>query len=290
MASRTPSARSIRPSVGAAVRRTLIIDWPLNMVVDTNGDLLPFTHTFQTPSLTPATGDFSTISCVTEYSPNDENGILILLDLGPIFSQFPDAADRGLTGHHVQASIMISLIITTAPLALTRTFFDRITPLIFGTSSPAAIEALAVILDQPGGHDAAPASPDQTHLYADRYVLWRASPHFRHLFAVRNRESGIVPPVGVAVGPIEGGKGHPTGEAGELPRARSGSDSPSRSRRMSERDIMTITGSRVLTPMTSVHSDDTKGFMFQRTTSPLMDDNVFVMNINETSLKTFRAF
>ncbi|KAG8961010.1 hypothetical protein FRC00_013589 [Tulasnella sp. 408] len=52
--------------------------------------------------------------------------------------------------------------------------------------------------------------------------------------------------------------------------------------------------------MTSVHSDcvqdpqsvplpiDTKGFMFQRTTSPLMGDNV--TNINGTSFNTFRAF
>ncbi|KAG9037036.1 hypothetical protein FS837_001510 [Tulasnella sp. UAMH 9824] len=250
MASRTPSPRSIRPSVGAAVRRTLNIDWPLNMVVNTKGEL---------------------------------------------------------------PSIMISLIITTAPPAPTQTSFEYIPPVVFETTSPAAIEALANFLDQPGGHDVVFCFPDRKHLYADRYVLQRASPHFRHLFAVRNRESGIVPGVGVAVGPTMGdGKSAladdsdveatPTREAGEFPRGRRGSGSSSRSRRMSERDITTIAGSTVLTPMTSVHSDsvqdpqsvplpiDTKGFMFQRTTSPLMDDNVFVMNINETSFNTFRAF
>ncbi|KAG8937562.1 hypothetical protein FRC00_004074 [Tulasnella sp. 408] len=330
MASRTPSPRSIRAPVGAAVRRTLNIDWPLNMVVNTKGELVPFTHTFQTPSLAPANGDSSTITCATEYSQEGNSGIQIILDLGypatldlkifnqfdssrPIFSRFRDTADLGLTGNHVQPSIMISLIITTAPPAPTRTSFDYIPPTVFETTSPAAIEALANFLDQPGGHDVVFCFPDRKHLYADRYVLQRASPHFRHLFAVRNRESGIVPGVGVAVGPTMGdGKSAladdsdveatPTREAGELPRGRSGSGSSSRSRRMSERDITTIAGSTVLTPMTSVHSDsvqdpqgvplpiDTKGFMFQRTTSPLMDDNVFVMNINETSFNTFRAF
>ncbi|KIO21833.1 hypothetical protein M407DRAFT_47897, partial [Tulasnella calospora MUT 4182] len=132
----------------------------------------------------------------------------------------------------------------------------------------AAIEALANFLDQPGGHDVVFCFPDRKHLYADRYVLQRASPHFRHLFAVRNRESGIVPGVGVGIGPGLGeGKSAladdsdveatPTKENGELP-----------SRRCSA--LLTLP--------------------FQRTTSPLMDDNVFVMNINETSFNTFRAF
>ncbi|KAG8904100.1 hypothetical protein FRC01_008873, partial [Tulasnella sp. 417] len=343
MASRTPSPRTIRPAVAAAVRRTLNIDWPLNLVVNTKKELLPFSQTFQTPTLAPGLGDTSIITCGTEYDQNGASGIRISLELGypatldlkifnqfdssrPIFSRFRDTADLpefripwrfliGLTGHHVQPSIMISLIITTAPPAPTQTSFDYIPPSVFETTSPAAIEALANFLDQPGGHDVVFCFPDRKHLYADRYVLQRASPHFRHLFAVRNRESGIVPGVGVAIGATMGEASRsaladdsdveatPTKENGELPsRGRSGSDSSSRSRRMSERDITTIAGSTVLTPMTSVHSDsavdsqgvplpiDTKGFMFQRTGSPLMDDNVFVMNINETSFNTFRAF
>ncbi|KAG8949583.1 hypothetical protein FRC04_008516 [Tulasnella sp. 424] len=339
MASRTPSPRSIRPSLGAAVRRTLNIDWPLNLVVNSKNELVPFTHTFLTPSLAPGEGDQSTITCASEYAHGD-SGIRITLDLGypatldlkifnqfdasrPIFSRFRDTADapefripwrflRVLTGPHVQPSIMISLVITTAPPAPTETSFNYIPPVVSETTSPAAIEALAHFLDQPGGHDVVFCFPDRKHLYADRYVLQRASPFFRNLFEVRNRESGIVPGVGVGIGAgIGQGKSAladdsdvemtPTKENGEnAPRGRSGSSGSSRSRRTSERDITTLAGSTVITPMTSVHGDgvqdniplplDTKGFMFQRTTSPLMDDNIFVMNINETSFNTFRAF
>lgn len=110
MASRTPSPRSIRPSLGAAVRRTLNIDWPLNLVVNSKNELVPFTDTFQTPSLAPGEGDQSTITCATEYGQKGESGIKIILDLGypatldlkifnqfdssrPIFSRFRDTAD-----------------------------------------------------------------------------------------------------------------------------------------------------------------------------------------------------
>ncbi|KAG8919902.1 hypothetical protein FRC00_010771, partial [Tulasnella sp. 408] len=209
MASRTPSPRSIRPSVGAAIRRTLNIGWPLNMVVNTKGELVPFTHTFQTPSLAPAAGDSSTVSCSTEYSPNGENGVLILLDLGypetldlkifnqfsssrPSFSRFRDAADRqsrstldhDLPHHHHRTSRAHPNIL---PIHSSE------------TASPAAINTLANFLDQPGGHNVFFCFSDRKHLYVDRYVLQRASPHFRHLFAVRNRESGIVPGVGFAI-------------------------------------------------------------------------------------------
>ncbi|KAG8990497.1 hypothetical protein FRB90_001740 [Tulasnella sp. 427] len=344
VASRTPSPRSFRPSVAAAVRRTLNVDWPVNLVVNSKNELVPFNQTFATPSLAPGEAANSTITCGTEFASNGQSSVVISLDLGypatldlkifnqfdsskPIYSRFRDTADlpqflipwrflRILTGHHVQPSILISLTITTAPPAPTQTSFHYTPPTVFETTSPAAIEALAHFLDQPGGHDVVFCFPDRKHLYADRYVLQRSSPYFRNLFEVRNRESGIVPGVGVGISPRQahGGKSAladdsdvevtPTKEgADQLPRGRSGSGSSSRSRRTSERDITTLAGSQVITPMTSVHGDgvqdpksiplpalDTKGFMFQRTASPLMDDNVFVMDINETSFNTFRAF
>ncbi|KAG8937558.1 hypothetical protein FRC00_004070 [Tulasnella sp. 408] len=269
--SASPSRTATPSTASYDTAGTLNVDWPLNMVVNTKDELVPFTRTFKTPSLASGTVNSSTITCATEYSQNGDGGIGLILDLGypatldlkmfnqfdssrPISIRFRDTADLRLTGNHVQPSIMISLIITTTPPDVLRV--------------PAAIEALASFLDQPGGHDV------------------RASPHFRHLFAVRNRESGIVPGAGAAVGPTMGDgksaladnsdvRATPTGEAGELRAGRSDSASSSRSRRMSERDITTITGSTVLTPMTSIHSDgvqdpqrvslpiDNKGIMFQ---------------------------
>ncbi|KAG8955064.1 hypothetical protein FRC04_009521 [Tulasnella sp. 424] len=128
---------------------------------------------------------------------------------------------------------------------------------------------------------------DRKHLYADRYVLQSASPFLRNLFELRNRESGIVPGVGVGIGAgIGQGKSVLADDSddgvGAVTRAGRGG-------RASERDITTLAGSTVITPMTSVHGDgvpdniplplDTKGFMFQRTTFPSLDDNIFVMNI-----------
>ncbi|KAG8974291.1 hypothetical protein FRC05_007715 [Tulasnella sp. 425] len=139
--------------------------------------------------------------------------------------------------------------------------------------------------DTAGGHDVVFCFPDRKHLYADRYVLQSASPFLRNLFELRNRESGIVPGVGVGIGAgIGQGKSVMLHEDGVGAVTRAG-----RGGRASERDITTLAGSTVITPMTSVHGDgvpdniplplDTKGFMFQRTTFPSLDDNIFVMNI-----------
>ncbi|KAG8899815.1 hypothetical protein FRC00_000888 [Tulasnella sp. 408] len=116
---------------------------------------------------------------------------------------------------------MVSLATTTAPPAPTQHTFEYVPPVVFDTISSATIEALANF-PRPAGR----TRPDRKHLYADRYVLQIASPRFRHLFAVRNCESGIVPGGGVAVGPTMGvGKSAladdsdmeatPTREAGE---------------------------------------------------------------------------
>jgi len=58
------------------------------------------------------------------------------------------------------------------------------------TSSPAAIEALGNFLDQPGGHDLIFCFPEGQHLYADRYILQRASGYFRNLLTAGERERG----------------------------------------------------------------------------------------------------
>ncbi|KAG8955066.1 hypothetical protein FRC04_009523 [Tulasnella sp. 424] len=267
-------------------------------LVNSKNELVPFTHTFLTPSLAPGEGDQSTITYFKIFDQFDVSK--------PIFSRFRDTADapelripwrflRVLTGPRVQPSITVSLVITTAPPAPKQTSFDYI------------LSALAHFLDQSGGHDVVFCFPDR---YADRDVLQRASPSFRNFFEVRNQESGIVPGVGVGIGagvgqgksaladdsdvemiPTKGRMLHDD-RAGAVVR-------PGRAERVGG-DITTLAGSTVITPMTSVHGEgvqdnislplDTKGLMFQRTTSPLMDDNIFVMNINETSFNTFRAF
>lgn len=134
------------------------------------------------------------------------------------------------------------------------------TPVIHETASPAAIEALAHFLDQPGGHDVVFCFPDNRHLYADRYILQRASRYFRLLFSTRR--DALSMPNGAGNGRLaddsdaeqsksDGEESMPT--TANTMTTSSSSRSPSRSE--SERDITT---QPVLTPMTSIHGGDSE--------------------------------
>ncbi|KAG8949585.1 hypothetical protein FRC04_008518 [Tulasnella sp. 424] len=284
MAGRIPSPRSIRPSLGVARARPFHAYVP-HSVVGTRDETRAPSRKIILDLGYPATLD---LKIFNQFDASRQ-----------IFSRSRDTADapefripwrflRVLTGPHVQPSIMIFLFITTAPLHPLKhpstTSSSRLR-----NHLPAAIEALAHFLDQPGGNDVVFCFPGR---YADRYVLQRASPFFgtcgtgRSALAddsdvemTRPRRMGRLLHEDGVQAVVQAGRGE---------------------RVRGDITALAASGSTVITPMISVYGDDvqdnislpldTKGFMFQRTASPLMDDNIFVMKIDETSFNTFRAF
>ena len=201
-------------------------------------------------------------------------------------------------------------------------------PSIYETASPAAIETLSHFLDQQGGHDVVFCFPNEAgrELYADRYVLQRCSPYFRSLFGTHpNPDHTHVQPLNDRDhnpqnrSPNAGSAG--MGSPSSSVRSRGTPDG-------SERDITTtvltpltsvagdsnLGGPKEADPARIPLPPDGSGLLQpgkfqnqvgtpcsgvyaigltiseQRAPTPMMGDNVFVMNVNETSYNTFRAF
>ncbi|KAG8860079.1 hypothetical protein FRB96_004102 [Tulasnella sp. 330] len=197
----------------------------------------------------------------------------------------------------------------TAPLLLSFSITVSQTyspPTIYESASPAALHRLSNFLDQPGGHDVVFCFPENKHLYADRYILQRCSPYFKRLFQT-SPQKGAAQPSG---SPKPNDLRSPS-----TPRGSDGSGSGGATDDGFESEDITIQNfDDVETPGTSVPPSSSGGdsrfpgpedpsriplprdsprsahpYTLQRTPSPLVDDNIFVIDIKETSFNTMRA-
>ncbi|KAG8916021.1 hypothetical protein FRC02_004279 [Tulasnella sp. 418] len=184
------------------VKRTTTIDWYIKLPLNPEG--IPVDYETHTLLSSTASGDGSgTVTWRTDAKENPEEPTSIIsfdcparLDLriystttsqSPIIDRYVDGyrddapkmiipwSDlKGLTGGKSVLELLVSISMTDAKEPLPSD------PIITETCSPASIEALGGFLDQPGGHDVVFQFPGRsTFLYADRYMLQRASVYFR---------------------------------------------------------------------------------------------------------------
>ncbi|KAG8901908.1 hypothetical protein FRB99_005011 [Tulasnella sp. 403] len=314
----TSGPRDRAPAYPATIRRSITIDWPINVDIDSKGDLLPVVEEYRTNS--PA-GDI-TIKCTSEpddkgfalrvafeisYSASIEMRIFNQMDArSPIANRWLDAAlgirDTLIPSRMIRAmvqstafpALMLSVTVVEAPAppAPADPLSYEPKPTISETTSPAAIEAMTHFLDQPGGHDVVFCFPEGKNLYADRYILQRSSRYFRALFEARNREGFNNGPSSARPRIADDSDAEQSPKVSENGTGRSPPRSPSHKSSRSEVDI-TLQGPP--TPV-SMHAPNghpnghVKYTLQERGGGDMMDDNVFVMNINETSYNTFRAF
>ncbi|KAG8994773.1 hypothetical protein FRB94_012564 [Tulasnella sp. JGI-2019a] len=199
----------------------------------------------------------------------------------------------------------------TAPLLLSFSITasrEYAPPTIYESASPAAYHRLSNFLDQPGGHDVVFCFPENKHLYADRYILQRCSPYFRRLFqASPQRGAVVVPPLESPTAQNLRSPSTPRGSEG------SGSGGAATDDGFESEDITLQNFDDVQTPGTSVPPSSSGGeypgvsdptriplprdsppaaqsyTLQQRDQTPLVDDNIFVIDIKETSFNTMRA-
>ncbi|KAG8916100.1 hypothetical protein FRC02_004231 [Tulasnella sp. 418] len=184
------------------VKRTTTIDWYIKLPLNPDG--IPVDYETHTLLSSASSGDGSgTVTWKTDTKENAEEPVSIIsfdcparLDLriystttsqSPIIDRYVDGYKddapkmvipwsdlKGLTGGKSVLELLVSISMTDAKEPLPSD------PIITETCSPASIEALGGFLDQPGGHDVVFQFPGRSSfLYADRYMLQRASVYFR---------------------------------------------------------------------------------------------------------------